>query len=256
MKTPSCSLLGPRFAASFLTLFIIILSSLPGSASTDFTVGVVNTSAGSEVLLPVDMASTDDPVALQFDLSFDGLALASEPALKGEPTSAHNVLSQVLKDGLQRILIYSQPARSIDDGIILSVPFRILSGTQGIKQLNLLKVVAANQDGQSIQQINVTPGSVNIAGQPPLLTAITITDTGAAQFQLSGIQGVTYRIDASPDLKTWEMLDTVTADQNGFAFTDPDAVSEPQRFYRAVVVQEGLQGQALPVEAPNNSQQN
>ncbi len=50
---------------------------------------------------------------------------------------------------------------------------------------------------------------------------------------MRGLIGRQYDIEASVDLNTWILIETVTVPEGGsLEFADPDAASYPQRFYR------------------------
>lgn len=44
--------------------------------------------------------------------------------------------------------------------------------------------------------------------------------------------GWSYVIEASPDLKDWQSLKTTTVEEVLTGFLDPDALTQPTRFYR------------------------
>jgi hypothetical protein len=47
-----------------------------------------------------------------------------------------------------------------------------------------------------------------------------------------GTNGLWYRVEASPDLLTWEAVCTNVVSEDTIRFVDPDAPSLPVRFYR------------------------
>lgn len=60
----------------------------------------------------------------------------------------------------------------------------------------------------------------------------TVSD-GQFMLTVTGPPGKTYYIVATENLQNWTVIGTVTLDDSGSAdFTDPDAASFPQRFYR------------------------
>jgi hypothetical protein len=70
---------------------------------------------------------------------------------------------------------------------------------------------------------------------PANLPGVQIRSGLAGQFILtvSGTAGLTFDVQASPDLSAWTVIGTVTLDASGsMDFTDPDAANFPQRFYR------------------------
>jgi len=69
----------------------------------------------------------------------------------------------------------------------------------------------------------------------PLVTGVQLRVTPARQFILTvtGPVGHTYDIMATPDLKTWTVIGTVTIGTSGsLTFTDTNAASFPRRYYR------------------------
>jgi hypothetical protein len=67
------------------------------------------------------------------------------------------------------------------------------------------------------------------------VASIVSTPDGQMQMQFSGTAGQVYQIQASTNLGNWTTVGTATADANGnISFTDPNAASYPNRFYRVV----------------------
>jgi len=60
--------------------------------------------------------------------------------------------------------------------------------------------------------------------------------SGQFHFQLNGLSGRNYRIDASTNLTAWVTLGTNTAFGGNFVFTDTNSPSFKVRFYRAVLL--------------------
>ena len=70
---------------------------------------------------------------------------------------------------------------------------------------------------------------------PAPVSALQIRSAPAGQFILtvSGLTGQTYEVQATQDFKTWTVIGTVTLGAGGsLDFTDTNAASFPQRFYR------------------------
>jgi hypothetical protein len=75
--------------------------------------------------------------------------------------------------------------------------------------------------------VNAAPGPLSLTGTPP----------GALTVGFSGTPGVTYRLQATPDLANpvWSFVSTNTANGTGWvSFVDFGATNYPARFYRAV----------------------
>ena len=77
--------------------------------------------------------------------------------------------------------------------------------------------------------------AVRLAGiEPPASAAATLTSAGLAagnqvQFQVAGVTGFLYVVEASTNLRDWVAIATNTAP---FTFTDSQSAAFPQRFYR------------------------
>jgi hypothetical protein len=83
------------------------------------------------------------------------------------------------------------------------------------------------------QDANTTLGTVSIAVALPPQLQIHIASNRSAVLSGTGPGGQTYNIMASPDLKNWAVIGSVTADTSGvFTFTDPTGTSLPKRMYR------------------------
>jgi len=63
------------------------------------------------------------------------------------------------------------------------------------------------------------------------LNSLTPTSTNTFAFQLTGISGFTYVVQASTNLADWI---PVATNASPFIFVDPESSALPQRFYRAV----------------------
>ena len=72
----------------------------------------------------------------------------------------------------------------------------------------------------------------------PRIESNTLAYSGQGfSFDISGIEGRTYTIEASINLLDWIDLDTVVAPNNIFDFIDADASFFTRRFYRVVFPQ-------------------
>ncbi len=64
-------------------------------------------------------------------------------------------------------------------------------------------------------------------------TSLSTTATGEMALTVRGLIGQQYDIEASQDLKIWNVISTVTmADGGSLEFSDPDKALYPTRFYR------------------------
>ncbi len=225
----------------FWLLFLAAWFATPGTAigATDFTVGIVNGSAGGQVLIPVDLTSGDQPIGVQFDIVYDGSVLVSDPVLDGAAAAAHTIESNAVNSGRRRVVIYSDTNAVIGDGVIIEIPFTVAVGSYGTMQVvDLVSVLVSDSSGQPIAPFGTTAGTLDIIEIPTNLGSLTLdTETGEFQFDLTGEEGKTIRIEASTDLEVWESLGEFVITDGGFSFTDPNAGDFTERFYRAVEVE-------------------
>lgn len=88
--------------------------------------------------------------------------------------------------------------------------------------------------------LKISTGAKSASDATTATTATTATDatdatdtSGATVLTVRGLIGRQYDIEASVDLNTWILIDTVTLPDGGsLEFSDPEAASYPQRFYR------------------------
>ncbi|MBI2924589.1 MAG: S8 family serine peptidase [Verrucomicrobia bacterium] len=80
------------------------------------------------------------------------------------------------------------------------------------------------------------PLVVGVDATTPALLEFRRVYGGNYQLLLQGQPGQTYVIQSSEDLRRWQTVTTSTAVGGQILFTDPQGVSLPQRFYRAVVL--------------------
>ena len=83
-------------------------------------------------------------------------------------------------------------------------------------------------------EVNFKPGQLALKISTTATGATTATTaTTATVLTVRGLIGRQYDIEASVDLNTWILIETVTVPEGGsLEFADPDAASYPQRFYR------------------------
>jgi hypothetical protein len=105
-------------------------------------------------------------------------------------------------------------------------------------------VLASNQWGSVVSQpaILSVDSTTQLAGNtnsPPsvCLSAMEIMDPGVPLISVDVTNITVVRIDWSSNFLGWTPLLTLTNGGNTFYFTDPDGVSQPRRFYRAVAQQ-------------------
>lgn len=95
---------------------------------------------------------------------------------------------------------------------------------------------AAGLESGVSNEVNFKPGQLALKIRTTATTANDATATtanGATVLIVRGLIGRQYDIEASVDLNTWILIDTVTLPDGGsLEFSDPEAASHPRRFYR------------------------
>jgi hypothetical protein len=86
----------------------------------------------------------------------------------------------------------------------------------------------------SFDGVNVPIGGQRTARATCRLRSFTQLASGELQLNLNALLGAKFAIEASPNLKDWTSLGTVTNSYGAVQFSDPGLKNAPQRFYRAV----------------------
>ena len=81
----------------------------------------------------------------------------------------------------------------------------------------------------------LAPVALELRSRAPRLESVTLTEQDGVQLELSTEPGLTYRLEVSEDLRTWEPLSTHVGTGQALRLVDPET-SRPARFYRLVVV--------------------
>ena len=101
-----------------------------------------------------------------------------------------------------------------------------------------LKNVTANQTG--VYSVSVANGAGTVSSLPATVTVVSTpaanltssaNSNGAFTFNVVGVTGYKYAVQATSDLVNWTSVETNTAP---FTFADPNAGNVSQRFYRTV----------------------
>jgi hypothetical protein len=75
--------------------------------------------------------------------------------------------------------------------------------------------------------------TLTVQGGPPVLSEPRLLSAGQFQFVLTGESNGTYTVQFSPDLTNWTTFTNVSQSTGAVTVTDPAAVGESRRFYRA-----------------------
>ena len=99
----------------------------------------------------------------------------------------------------------------------------------GLGQAGTYSVVVSNGVGSVSSSATL---AVNQPGPVNLVAGARLPD-GRFQFTLTGSPGSRVAVEFSADLIQWQHLTTVVLSSGTLGFTDPDAGTQPRRFYRA-----------------------
>lgn len=193
--------------------------------------------AGSTVTVPFSFTGATNVVALQFDVALDGSVLNAGTAGAGSATGMHTINSASLNNAGRRVVVYSSTNGSLRNGEIVNVPISIaalaLESTTG---LTISNAILSDINGQPIQPVTLTPGSIHIStALPARLGSVLRSPNGQAQFTVTGGNQRPYLIQASTNLTAWASISTNTAAAGLINFFDTSASNYPIRFYRAIV---------------------
>jgi len=121
-------------------------------ADSLFSLGIVQTEAGMDILLPVSFNSNDNITALQTDLLYDARQVhPGEISLGSVSSPTHLVTSHIVSPGRQRIIVYSNDNSVFAaNGVILQIPFQVDNEATGITMVGLdaLRTISRNPIGE------------------------------------------------------------------------------------------------------------
>ena len=104
----------------------------------------------------------------------------------------------------------------------------------GAPSLNQIDQLEIHQDTWDAGFTMYYDGVEFMTLSPPRLTRPGLDAGGHMTFDLIGITGRSYALEAADDLPAWGPLTTVTATNISTTVRDPAAATKPRRFYRAV----------------------
>ncbi len=109
----------------------------------------------------------------------------------------------------------------------------VFTGSPGVTY----RFIAVARDNAGNEQSQPTqPGAtVRIPVPPPVIETVAITAEGALRLRASGSPNVTFDVEASEDLQTWNRVGSALGAADGSVeFEEPQASTFAQRFYRLI----------------------
>jgi len=187
------------------TLLVACCAAFPGfhaGAAPDLAVGSTSACPDSNGTVPVNFVAGAGVVSLQFDLQFEDAKLISGTPVGGSALADHQVASNVVTNGLLRVLIFSFSNTPLTNGVLVNVPFSIKTDAPpGVTGLILTNVVLSDAAANSVPPTSVTSGSLTILppgerinqegrilGPAPAVTNSILFNTPAADAVVSAMQ--------------------------------------------------------------------
>lgn len=222
-----------------MTFVAVLLGAALGAASprafaaASLGLGSGTAGPGDAAVLDIQFTGDGSAVALQFDVAFDAKRLAAGFAAGTALTAKHLVSSSVPTPGVARVVVYSLANQPLGNGVIATLPFKVLAPpVPGTATLVVSNALISTATATRVLPVTSTPGSVLIRDSAgPRLQLPSIAANRQATFRVSGVDGKTYTLQGSTDLRAWETVATSVA--NGGVATFTDAATRPFRFYRA-----------------------
>lgn len=120
------------------------------------------------------------------------------------------------------------------DAPVLELTFQALPalGATGV-ELALAAGQVAWDQGYEVAPL--PPSGLMLLPHLPRLESVTLTSDDGVVLELATVPGLTYRLEVSEDLRTWEPLATRVSTGQTLRWSDPEA-NRPARFYRLVVL--------------------
>lgn len=209
------------------------LASPKAAAAASIGLGSGTAGPGDAAVLDIQFTGDGSAVALQFDVAFDAKRLAAGFAAGTALTAKHLVSSSVPTPGVARVVIYSLANQALGNGVIATLPFKVLApAIPGTATLVVSNLLVSSATPARVQPVTATPGSVLIRDSAgPRLQLPSIAANRQATLRVNGVDGKTYTLQGSLDLKVWETVATSVASGGVATFTD--GATRPFRFYRA-----------------------
>jgi hypothetical protein len=197
---------------------------------------------GGVGVIPIDLQAVGDENNFRFSVQFDPAVLSNPQLLPGAdlPNATLTLDTNLVADG------------RVGVSVALPVPATALAGHQREVARLVVNVSATAVDGSTtpigfsdapltrlVGTTNRIPLTTLFAAGLLELHSVALRligerlPDGRYHLRLQGLPGRSYAIEASGDMRHWDLLTTVTTDGEGsMEFTDPDSAAAPQRFYR------------------------
>ena len=120
------------------------------------------------------------------------------------------------------------------DTPVLELTFQALPAL-GATGLELALAAGQVAWDQGYEVASLPPTGLTLLPHLPRLEAVTLTADDGVVLELATVPGLTYRLEVSEDLRTWEPLATRVSTSQTLRWSDP-ATDRPARFYRLVVL--------------------
>ncbi len=223
-----------RTVCLFVLALLLGLSPPRTFCAIQLSIGSTTGNPGSTVSVPSSLSSDTNVVAVQYDVLFNSTNLNSDAPVAGTAQAGSVIASSLLNPGTRRVVLYSPTNAALTNGILANLVFSIATNAPaGVTSLTLTNVIFANAQAARVQSPTLVPGFVTVSlTAPARFGTILLSTNGAVQFNVLGIDTVTYVIQTSTNLMQWVDLSTNVVSGGAINFTDTNVSHFRYRFYR------------------------
>ena len=223
-----------RNVCPFALSLLLGLGTSGAFGAVQLSIGTNTGYPGSTVSVPSSLSSDTNVVAVQYDVLFNSTNLNADAPLSGNAQTGSVIASGLLSPGTRRVVLYSPTNAALTNGILANLIFSISTNAPaGVTSLTLTNVIFANAQAGRVQSPTLVPGFVTVSlTAPARFGTILLSTNGAVQFNVLGINTVTYVIQTSTNLMQWVDLSTNVASGGAINFRDTNVSQFRYRFYR------------------------
>lgn len=97
------------------------------TAATSLHLGPSGGNANDSVSVPLEIRSTDNVTAIQFDITYDSAVVTIDDVMEGPSASGHMLDFETVSDGLTRVVVVSETNTAFTDGDVAEIELTLAS---------------------------------------------------------------------------------------------------------------------------------